>query len=78
MIDAAEALLRQALRLPIEDRAVLVTELLASLDDHGGDDASIEDLWSSESERRASTMESAEGAPARWDHLIARIENGRS
>ena len=78
MTDAAEALLRQALRLPVEDRALLVSGLLASLDDDGADDDSIEDLWSSETERRARTMESVEATPGGWDHVTTRIDEGRS
>lgn len=78
MTNAAEALLRQALRLPVEDRALLVSRLLESLDEDAADDASIEKLWSSEAERRARTLESGEAMPMGWDHVTARVDEGRS
>lgn len=54
MIAEAEALLREALALPVEDRADVAAELLASLDAPAADDPdTVRSLWSEELDRRA-------------------------
>jgi hypothetical protein len=50
----AQKLLREALSLPIDQRADVAAELLASLDDVGIEDgAEVEAAWAAEIERRA-------------------------
>ena len=78
MTEAAESLLQQAMHLPAEDRALLASGLLASLDEDETDETTVEALWSAETERRARTLESGEATPVSWDHLVARIEERRS
>lgn len=78
MTEAAESLLEQAMHLPAEDRALLASGLLASLDEDEADEAAVEALWSAETERRADMLESGEATPVSWDHLITRIEERRS
>lgn len=51
MSEKALKLLQDVLALPVEDRATMVTELLASLD--GESDSDVQAAWASEIERRA-------------------------
>lgn len=62
MTDRAEALLREALTLPPEERADVAAELLASLDDPEADVVDIEAAWAAEIEKRARRV-LAGGAP---------------
>ncbi len=54
MSDAARHLLEEALRLPHQERAELVSQLLHSLDedDFGPPDAGYDEAWAKEIERR--------------------------
>jgi putative addiction module component (TIGR02574 family) len=76
--NAAEALLEQALTLPIEDRALLASGLLASLDSESPDEAEVDRLWSAETERRARQLESGEAKLVTWERLLERINERRS
>lgn len=54
MTSRAQAVLRDALDLPVDERADLAAELLASLDADGSEDqAAVEEAWAKEIERRA-------------------------
>ena len=75
---AAETLLEQALTLPLEDRALLASGLLASLDSESVEDAEVDRLWSAETQRRATLLDSAEAGLVTWDHLVARIDERRA
>jgi putative addiction module component len=76
--NAAETLLEQALTLPVEDRALLASGLLASLDSEALDEDEVERLWSAETERRAMQLESGEAELVTWQHLVQRIDEHRS
>lgn len=78
MTAAAETLLEQALTLPLEDRALLASGLLASLDSESVEDAEVDQLWSAETERRATMLDSGEAGLVTWDHLVSRIEERRA
>lgn len=75
---AAETLLEQALTLSVEDRALLASGLLASLDSDGADDAEVDRLWSAETERRATLLAAGEAGLVTWEHLTSRIGERRS
>jgi len=45
MSDRARALLQEALTLPPDERAEVAAELMASLDDSGGDPAAVQTAW---------------------------------
>lgn len=62
-----ETLLSIALRLPIDERAELAAELLASLD--GEPDADVETAWAKEIERRAQRVleQGSRGRP--WEEV---------
>lgn len=75
---AAETLLEQALTLPLEDRALLASGLLASLDSESVEDAEVDRLWSAETERRATLLDSGEARLVTWEHLVSRIDERRA
>ena len=78
VVTAAETLLEQALTLPVEDRALLASGLLASLDSDSVEDADVDRLWSTETERRATLLGSGEAELATWEHLVSRIDERRA
>ena len=75
---AAETLLEQALTLPVQERALLASGLLASLDSEALDEAEVERLWSAETNRREKQMDSGEAEGVTWEHLLQRIDERRS
>lgn len=75
--DAAQTLLEQALTLPVQDRALLASGLLASLDSESLDETEVEGLWSAETERRATLLASGDAELVTWEHLVSRIDERR-
>ena len=74
MTSRAEALLREVLTLPAEERADVAAELLASLDDAPPDSpADVEAAWAREIERRAGKVMSGESTGEPWEDVRARI-----
>lgn len=68
--------MREALTLPIDERADVAAELLASLDDAPADDrVEVEAAWAREIERRARRVMSGESAGESWTDVRARIMN---
>lgn len=76
--NAAETLLEQALTLPVEDRALLASGLLASLDSESLPEAEVERVWSAETERRAMQLKSGEAELVTWEHVLQRVDERRS
>jgi len=72
----ARDLLKGALALPLDERAELVADLLASMD--GELDADVEPAWGSEIERRARRAANGETEPVAWatvrDEALKRID----
>ena len=67
MTSRAQDLLREALSLPVNDRADVAAELLASLDDALAEDqAEVEASWAAEIERRATRVMSGESTGVPW------------
>ena len=74
MTTQAEALLREALALPDEERADVAAELLASLDAPAVDDPeTVRTLWSQELDRRARRVLSGEVAGEDWPSVRQRL-----
>jgi putative addiction module component (TIGR02574 family) len=74
MTSRAQALLREALNLPVEERADVAAELLASLDTAPGDDpAEVEAAWAREIERRARRVMSSESTGEPWEDVRERV-----
>ena len=75
MTSRAQALLREALTLPIDERADVAAELLASLDDAGVEDpAEVEAAWAAEIEKRARWVIAGESQGTPWEEVRARAE----
>ena len=75
MTSRAQELLREALSLPINERADVAAELLASLDDVGSEDvARVEAAWAAEIERRARRVMAGESAGIPWEDVRHRAE----
>jgi hypothetical protein len=71
---AAEALLREALALPEDDRADLAARLLASLDGLPEDDPeTVRGLWAQELASRARRVLSGEAAGEDWASVRRRL-----
>ena len=75
MTSRAQEVLREALSLPIDQRADVAAELLASLDDVGSEDlAEVEAAWAAEIERRARRVLAGESAGISWEDVRRRAE----
>jgi len=72
MTKAAEAVLADALKLDVEARAELATELLASLD--GPADPDAEAAWEVEIARRVAAIEAGTVKLEPWEEVKRRIE----
>lgn len=73
--DRAQELLREALSLPIDQRADVAAELLASLDDADNEDeGEVEAAWAAEIERRARRVMAGETAGMAWEDVRRRGE----
>lgn len=66
----AEASLEEALGLPADERVMLASGLLASLDSEVADDDEIDRLWPIETERRAAMLESGEARTFTRDEIL--------
>jgi putative addiction module component (TIGR02574 family) len=75
MTSRAQELLREALTLPVEERADVAAELLASLDDAETENpAEVEAAWAAEIEKRARRVMSGESAGVPWEDVRRRAE----
>ena len=75
MTSRAQELLREALTLPIAERADVAAELLASLDAAEADNpAEVEAAWAAEIERRARRAIDGESAGIPWEDVRQRAE----
>ena len=74
MTSRAQALLREALSLPAEERADVAAELIASLDQAPPEDrADVEAAWAHEIERRARRVMNGESQGEPWEDVRARL-----
>jgi len=75
MTDRAQAVLREALTLPLEQRADVAAELLASLDDEAAttNPAAVEAAWGREIERRARRVMAGESDGEPWEDVRERV-----
>ena len=76
MTSRAQDVLRDALALPLDERADVAAELLASLDDAATEDpADVEAAWAAEIERRARRALANEAGGIAWDDVRRRAES---
>jgi putative addiction module component (TIGR02574 family) len=74
MTSRAQELLREALTLPVEERADVAAGLLASLDEAPAENAAeVEAAWAREIERRARRVMSGESTGEPWEDVRARV-----
>lgn len=71
MSNEAQQILRDALKLPLEERADVAAELLASLDEP--EDEGVEEAWALEVERRARRVLAGESTGTDWAEVHARL-----
>jgi putative addiction module component (TIGR02574 family) len=75
MTSRAQDVLREALALPLDERADVAAELLASLDDAVAErPADVEAAWAAEIERRARRALEDESSGVAWDDVRRRAE----
>ena len=75
MSSQAQQLLRDTLALPLNERADVAAELLASLDDAEAErPVDVEAAWAAEIERRARRVMSGESAGVPWEDVRRRAE----
>ncbi len=73
MTDRVQALLREALKLPEDERADVAAELLASLDDPEMEDAAaVQSAWAREIEKRARRVLAGDSVGEAWDAVRSR------
>lgn len=75
MTKHADALVGEALRLSVRERARIAADLLASLDD--GPDDDVEAAWAEEIERRARRVLAGEGTLESWPSVRDRLRPKR-
>jgi putative addiction module component (TIGR02574 family) len=68
--------------LPVEDRAELAVQLLASLDEQiaDGDPTALQRAWGEEMVRRSEQVVNGEAETVTWDDVLVRVaehHNGR-
>ena len=70
----AQELLRDALMLPVDQRAAVATKLLASLDDpEAEDDAVVRTAWATEIEARARRVLAGESKARPWEEVRTQV-----
>lgn len=75
MPSRAQEVLREALALSLDERADVVAELLASLEDAAAErPAEVEAAWAAEIERRARRALADESGGVAWDDVRRRAE----
>ena len=75
MTSRAQELLREALTLPVAERADVAAELLASLDDAETENPTeVEAAWAAEIEKRARRVMSGESVGVPWEEVRRRAE----
>ena len=75
MPSRAQEVLREALALPLDERADVAAELLASLDEAAAEHpADVEAAWAAEIEKRARRVMAGESEGIPWEEVRTRAE----
>ncbi len=75
MSGQSQALLEQALKLPVNERAELAEQLLRSLDPVADQD--VEAAWQKEVQRRLSEVERGVAEMIPWEEVRERLRHGK-
>ncbi len=78
MAKTADDLRTEVLALPVEERARIASELLASLDSEAVDETEVDELWSVETQRRAEMLDTGEAGTLTWDEIEQRFAERRA
>lgn len=78
MAKTADDLRTEVLALPVEERARIASELLASLDSEAVDETEVDELWSVETQRRAEMLDTGEAGRLTWDEIEQRFAERRA
>ncbi|HEV8368705.1 MAG TPA: addiction module protein [Pyrinomonadaceae bacterium] len=73
MATEVNQLVREALELSDEDRAMLAGLLINSLEDQAGADPGVEEAWAVETERRWREIESGTVETIPWEEVKAKL-----
>ncbi len=73
MTDHGNTVLREALALPVDERAQVAADLLASLDEEREPAGDVTSAWAVEIERRASQVSDGQSSGEDWDMAQDRI-----
>ena len=73
MAKTADDLREEVLALPAQERARIASDLLASLDSEAVDEDEIDQLWSTETQRRAAMLESGNAGTLTWNEIQQRF-----
>lgn len=68
----------EVLALPAQERARIASDLLASRDSETVGEDEIDQLWSVETQRRASTLESGDAGTLTWHDIQQRFAKRRA
>lgn len=74
----ADDLRTEVLALPAHDRARIASELLASLDHEAADETEVDELWSVETQRRATMLDTGEAGTLTWGEIEQRFAERRA
>ena len=74
MTQRTQELLREALALPVDERADVAAQLLASLDDEDVATEDLEAAWAAEIERRARRVLAGQSEGIPWEGVRRRAE----
>ena len=78
MAKTADDLRTEVLALPVQERARIASDLLASLDSEPVDEDEIDRLWSVETQRRAAMLDSGGSGTLTWDDIEQRFAERRA
>jgi len=78
MAKTAHDLREEVPALPAQERARIASDLLASLDSEAVDEDEIDQLWSAETHRRATMLESGDAGTLTWDDIQQRLDKRRA
>jgi putative addiction module component (TIGR02574 family) len=74
----ADDLRTEMLALPAQERARIVSELLASLDSEAVDVTEVDELWTAETQRRAAMLDTGDARTLTWGEIEQRFAERRA
>lgn len=78
MAKTADDLRTEVLALPAQERARIVSELLASLDSEAVDVTEVDELWTAETQRRAAMLDTGDARTLTWGEIEQRFAERRA